>query len=134
MSEGSPDGRTMKYWLMRTLRDARVRSDVSTQDIALLVDADQSTVHRFEHNESFPRNFDAWVAAYSYALGLEDGRELWGKALSSWQKQGGVPVLGPLSPAQRARLLAVEAALRRLPDADEPRGEPNATPKRREAG
>ena len=87
-------GRTMKYWLARTLYERREAANpkrVSRARIARLLEVETSTIFRFEKGERFPDHFDRVVAAYAFALGIDDGRELWQEALEAWRTNGQPP-------------------------------------------
>lgn len=129
----TPDRRTMCYWLARTARETRESVDppVKTSTLAVLAGVDASTISRFEAAKTWPQKIDRVVAAYAAMCGIEDGRELWARALKDWRASGGAPALEELGPAQRALLLAMEAAQRKSPYDGESQSEPNATQKKR---
>lgn len=130
-SDGAEKGRTMRYWLGQTLREARQARGIKLIDIARLADySDASALTRFENDETWPNRLDLVIAAYAYMCGIEDGRELWESALKRWRRSGSAPTLGELTPAQRAVLLALEAARRQSPYDGGSRSEPTATPKK----
>ena len=121
--------RTMLYWLSRTLRTAREAAGFEIKDVLPFVPVKEvGAIRRFEDAKHWPRQVDIWVAAYAYLLGLDDGRKLWERAVRSYLKDGGAPVLGELSPQLRAVLLAVEANERFGPADD---GSPAAPSTRR---
>lgn len=113
--------RTMRYWISTVLREAREEAGVPPKNVAQLADVDNSTLSRFENHRTWPQNLDRMVAAYALIAGVEDPRDLWREAVQRYVKDGGQPVLGELSPAQRSLRLALEAAQRQTPYADESR-------------
>lgn len=127
-------GRTMRYWLARACREARERTGQRRAEIALLAGIDPSTLSRFETFQTWPQNVDRVIVAYAYLCEIEDARSLWVQATRSFMKHGGVPLLGELSAAQRALLLAFEAAQRTSTHADEYQSEPISIQSRQAGG
>jgi transcriptional regulator with XRE-family HTH domain len=113
------DGRTMRYWLSCTLKEVRERAGQKPKTVAELAGVDASTISRFENNQAWPQKIDRMVAAYAMLSGVDDGRDLWHEAVERFRAQGGAPVLGELSSAQKSLRLALEAAQRQSPYGDE---------------
>lgn len=126
--------RTMRYWLARTLRETRETAGLERNTVANLAGVDGATISRFENGHTWPQQIDRIVAAYALLCGVDDGRDLWARALTAYRTNGGAPLLGDLNPAQRALLLALEASQRSRPYDAESQEEPSATDRRQEDG
>lgn len=85
-----PPGSRMLYWLAVTCRKHRDVQGVKQSRVAALLDADQTTVTRFEQGVVWPRDADKTVTAYSEALNI-DARRLWQEAIELWRKHGTEP-------------------------------------------
>jgi hypothetical protein len=136
----------MRYWLGRTLRETREAKGKALIDIVTemknhSLKVSEAKLSRFESGtpdeqpgEGWPRGLiDEIVVAYAQHCDIDDGRDLWKAALHNWTEQGGVPVLGELTPQLRSQLLAAEARQRMQPDDGESRGAPTSRGIRRKA-
>jgi hypothetical protein len=78
----------MSYWLAAAARELREQADRKQVHVAAGADVDQSTVWRFEHSGTFPRNVDSLIAAYAEDLSMSP-IEIWAKALEMWREANG---------------------------------------------
>lgn len=114
-----PTGSRMSYWMAWALKDARVRAGIGSAKMATSLDVNERTIKRLEEGKSLAGHkldMESAVAGYAYVLGIEDGRELWRRAIDEWMKHGSPPVHvsdpGPASAfAEEVRL----AVLRQSP-------------------
>ncbi len=82
----------MGIYLARVARAAREEGGRKPYHIAASAPgekgADPSTVWRFEHSGSWPRNADEMIDLYAADLGLEP-IEIWTRALKLWRAEQG---------------------------------------------
>jgi hypothetical protein len=109
---------TLIYWLKRAAQELREDHERKQVHIAAAMDADQSTIWRFEHDPGWPKNPDLTVAAYAEDLDITP-IELWERALALWRKSGEVDgvaeiqaraTVGESKPSEAERPRPAEAA------------------------
>jgi len=86
---------TMLYWLKRAAKELRAEAGRKQVHVAASMDADQSTVWRFENDEGWPRNPDVFIAAYADDLGVT-AFDIWSHALELWEADGHVATVQEL--------------------------------------
>lgn len=128
-----PPGGRLSYWLAAVLRKEREAAGRTRQDIATMLGTSVKTIDRFESGESLGRDAELYVAAYAYALGLEDSRELWARAVQSWLQKGVPPVFRAEGPAEAYARAIRNVALRQRQSGGE-RSERRNTTRRRAEG
>lgn len=107
----SPPGRTLRYWVTVTLKEAREGADIKPRTIAHTLDIDQSRIYKFERNQHWPAEVDQILAAYARALGIKDPRAFYAEALKRWRADGEAPRIES-DPTQAARAASAVAAAR----------------------
>jgi hypothetical protein len=75
----------MAHWLAVAATELRESKGRKHVHIAAGANVDQSTVWRFEREESFPRDMDALVAAYADDLDVRP-IDIWRRALGLWSE------------------------------------------------
>lgn len=84
-------GARMSYWIATVLQDARKHAGISEQNMAVSLGVNARTIRRLESGQTMGRDIDHFVAAYAHVCGLEDGRDLWGRAVERWRSDGTPP-------------------------------------------
>lgn len=80
-----PAGRRLLYWLSEVAQEAREEAGVSREAVAANYGSTGVTVTRFEqHAGHWPKDPDALMKAYADAIGIDDARELYSRALARW--------------------------------------------------
>ena len=74
----------MSFWLSAAAKDLREKAERKPVHVAAGANLDQSTVWRFEHRGTFPRDVDALIAAYADDLEI-DAIDIWNLALKLWR-------------------------------------------------
>lgn len=105
-------GRTLRYWVATTLKDARKQTDVLPRDISTLLDVDASRIYNFERGTHWPDDVDQIIAAYAELLGVKDPRTFYRRALKRWHDAGERPRVEP-SPDPATRYAAKARRARR---------------------
>lgn len=130
-----PAGSRLSYWIGRTLKRTREEAGISVSDIARPLGIENITITRLEAGKRFGRDMDRYIAGYAFVLGLEDGRELWKRALADYYRHGTPPVFiveeGPASAFAHA--IRDVVLRRKVRDAEQSSSRP-ATRKRRASG
>jgi transcriptional regulator with XRE-family HTH domain len=126
----------MSYWIAHTLREERERAGVDPQVLASILGVNEVTIKRLEQGENYGRDIDRTVTVYAYALGLEDARELWARALESWHTKGAAPSFsdGQTTHALEFARAIREVAQRQRKSRDDSSSTRSAIQKRRAAG
>lgn len=104
----SPPGRTLRYWVRITLKQARENADIKPRAISNLLDIDQSTIYKFERGAHWPDEVDQIVAAYADATGVGDPRDFYVQALKNWRADGEAPRIE--DPTERSKAASAAAA------------------------
>ena len=76
----------MGHWLAAAARQLRENDDRDRKlaHIAASASVDQSTVWRFEHRGTYPRDLDKLIAAYAHDLDMEP-LAIWEHAIELWR-------------------------------------------------
>lgn len=132
----TPVGSRMSYWIGQTLKEEREKAGLEKADVARPLGVNDITIKRLESGRGMGRDIDHYVAAYAYVLGLEDGRELWGRALDRYKRHGSAPMFTvPVgSPAEAFAQAIRDVVLRRRAEADAQSAKQRASRNRRAAG
>lgn len=93
---------TMLYWLKRAATELRTDRERRMVHVAASMDADQSTIWRFEHEDSWPQRPDLLVAAYADDLGISP-MAIWARALALWEASGAVSDIHDLMQYEKER-------------------------------
>lgn len=108
-----PVASQLAYWIATVLNDAREKAHVKEEEAATTLGVVVRTIRRLENRDgeapTLGRDINRYVAAYAWLLGMDDGRDLWERALKRWRSHGTAPVFTPSdAPAE-----AFAAAIRR---------------------
>jgi hypothetical protein len=127
---------TLQWWIADTLRDLRDRAGLKPETIHPAAGISGSQVWRFENHETWPRDFETLLVAYSDALGADDPRDLLAVALERWRDaQPSMPLREEPTPEVRfAEVLKAQRKADRAQAPASPAEKPNATPKRKAGG
>ncbi len=101
----APPGRTLRYWVALTVKEARKATDVLPRHISDLLDIDPSRIYNFERGTHWPDDIDQIIAAYAQLLGVKDPRTFYSRALKRWHAEGGQPTI-ETDPASRSRAVS----------------------------
>lgn len=124
---------TMLYWLKQAATDLRKDADRKHVHIAASMDADQSTIYRFENEDGWPELADLTIAAYAHDLDVSP-IEIWERALALWKESGAVAGVRELQEhkKQRAANRAKAASAKARRGSRERRRESDAAPQAKE--
>jgi len=135
--DSPPQRDTMRYWLLRKLRELQDANDLNQKDVAFYAGVDAGQISRFINQGTWPRALDQIVAAYALLSGIEDPRDIWIEAAENFRRHGTIPSADDagLTPPALAARRALEAAQRhRRPYTGESRGKPTSSRRKRAAG
>lgn len=101
----------MSYWLAATLQSEREAAGISRDLMALSLGVGRRTIDRLEAGSpALPPNLHLYMAGYAHVLGIDDGRELWRRALANWDANGKPPQFKPEGSAALVARAVREAA------------------------